>query len=247
MKKDADDVTSHVNPHTAPGPLPSLSTRPPFRGDAPYDTAPLIATSAAQERAKVDRLSIFGLIAVSLMLVTYALEARSHWFTLLFAGSCALGSTYGFLQGAWPFGPRGGRVGDCGPGEVAQDDDGSRRHAVTHSGQQPQRRPVPLADFLRHATPHASTHRRTDLVPDGDGKPPIVRVPALGRDDVPGELAGVQGLRGRLQGRLAQGEHVRPAYGFRGAMVDRGGPVYGRGVEQADRRGDVEEIGPSLA
>jgi hypothetical protein len=38
------------------------------------------------------------------MLVTYALEYRSHWFTLAFAGACALGSAYGFLQGAWPFG-----------------------------------------------------------------------------------------------------------------------------------------------
>lgn len=38
------------------------------------------------------------------MLVTYALEARSHWFILGFAGACALGSIYGFLQGAWPFG-----------------------------------------------------------------------------------------------------------------------------------------------
>lgn len=49
-------------------------------------------------------LTIFGLCAVSMMLVTYAMEARSPWFTLAFAGSCALGSTYGFLQGAWPFG-----------------------------------------------------------------------------------------------------------------------------------------------
>jgi hypothetical protein len=38
------------------------------------------------------------------MLVTYALEKRSHWFVLAFAGSCWLGSVYGFLQGAWPFG-----------------------------------------------------------------------------------------------------------------------------------------------
>jgi hypothetical protein len=38
------------------------------------------------------------------MLVTYALEARSRWFILAFAGACLLGSTYGFLQGAWPFG-----------------------------------------------------------------------------------------------------------------------------------------------
>lgn len=52
----------------------------------------------------MDSLSIFGLCAVSLMLLTYALEERSPLFTLAFAGSCALGSTYGFLQGAWPFG-----------------------------------------------------------------------------------------------------------------------------------------------
>jgi hypothetical protein len=38
------------------------------------------------------------------MLVTYALEKRSHWFILAFAGGCVLGSIYGFLQGAWPFG-----------------------------------------------------------------------------------------------------------------------------------------------
>ena len=49
-------------------------------------------------------LQLFGLAAVSLMLVCYALEARSRWFVLGFAGACALGSVYGFLQGAWPFG-----------------------------------------------------------------------------------------------------------------------------------------------
>jgi hypothetical protein len=49
-------------------------------------------------------LSIFGLLAVSLMLVFYALEHRSRWYILGFAGACALGSAYGFLQGAWPFG-----------------------------------------------------------------------------------------------------------------------------------------------
>ena len=49
-------------------------------------------------------LSAFGLFAVTAMLVTYALEDRSRWFTLAFAGACALGSAYGFLQGAWPFG-----------------------------------------------------------------------------------------------------------------------------------------------
>lgn len=52
----------------------------------------------------MDLLTVFGLFAVSAMLVTYALEARSHWFILAFAGACLLGSAYGFLQGAWPFG-----------------------------------------------------------------------------------------------------------------------------------------------
>lgn len=49
-------------------------------------------------------LTLFGLVAVTAMLVFYALERRSHWFILAFAGSCVLASTYGFLQGAWPFG-----------------------------------------------------------------------------------------------------------------------------------------------
>ena len=52
----------------------------------------------------MDSLSLFWLFAVTLMLVCYALEQRSHWFVLAFAGACALGSAYGFLQGAWPFG-----------------------------------------------------------------------------------------------------------------------------------------------
>jgi hypothetical protein len=49
-------------------------------------------------------LTIFGLFAVTSMLVFYALEARSRLFILAFAAACALGSVYGFLQGAWPFG-----------------------------------------------------------------------------------------------------------------------------------------------
>ena len=49
-------------------------------------------------------LNLFGLCAVTAMVVCYALERRSHWFVLGFAFSCALGSVYGFLQGAWPFG-----------------------------------------------------------------------------------------------------------------------------------------------
>ncbi len=52
----------------------------------------------------MDALTAFGLFAVSAMLVCYALEQRSRWYILGFAGACALGSAYGFLQGAWPFG-----------------------------------------------------------------------------------------------------------------------------------------------
>ena len=52
----------------------------------------------------MDALTAFGLFAVTFMLICYALESRSHWFTLAFALGCILGSIDGFLQGAWPFG-----------------------------------------------------------------------------------------------------------------------------------------------
>ncbi len=52
----------------------------------------------------MDALTWFGLCAVSAMLVCYAFEQRSPWWVLGFSGSCVLGSTYGLLQGAWPFG-----------------------------------------------------------------------------------------------------------------------------------------------
>lgn len=52
----------------------------------------------------MDALTLFGLVAVTSMLVCYACEDRGRGWILGFAGSCALGSAYGFLQGAWPFG-----------------------------------------------------------------------------------------------------------------------------------------------
>jgi hypothetical protein len=52
----------------------------------------------------VKPLTVFGLFAVASGLIFYALEKRSPWFVLAFAISCAAGSVYGFLQGAWPFG-----------------------------------------------------------------------------------------------------------------------------------------------
>ena len=49
-------------------------------------------------------LNLFGLFAVSVMVISYALENRHSMFILAFAASCVLASAYGFLQGAWPFG-----------------------------------------------------------------------------------------------------------------------------------------------
>ena len=52
----------------------------------------------------MEPLTAFGLFAVTAMLVCYAAEDRSPYFILAFAAACALGSVYGFMQGAWPFG-----------------------------------------------------------------------------------------------------------------------------------------------
>jgi hypothetical protein len=52
----------------------------------------------------VNLLTAFGLVAVTAMLVCYALESRSPWWIAGFAAACWLGSVYGFAQGAWPFG-----------------------------------------------------------------------------------------------------------------------------------------------
>ncbi len=52
----------------------------------------------------MDALTAFGLFAVTGMVICYALERRNSLFVLGFAFFCGLGSIYGFLQGAWPFG-----------------------------------------------------------------------------------------------------------------------------------------------
>jgi hypothetical protein len=49
-------------------------------------------------------VTIYGVIAVSFMMLMYALESRSRHFIAAFALGCALSSTYGFLAGTWPFG-----------------------------------------------------------------------------------------------------------------------------------------------
>lgn len=52
----------------------------------------------------MDQLTLFGALAVTAMLIFYALESRSSTFVLCFALACLASSAYGFLQGAWPFG-----------------------------------------------------------------------------------------------------------------------------------------------
>ena len=49
-------------------------------------------------------LTAFGAIAVTFMMVMYALERRHPRYVLGFACGCVLSSAYGFLAGAWPFG-----------------------------------------------------------------------------------------------------------------------------------------------
>lgn len=49
-------------------------------------------------------VTIYGVIAVTFMMVMYALESRSRHFIAAFALGCALSSSYGFLAGTWPFG-----------------------------------------------------------------------------------------------------------------------------------------------
>jgi uncharacterized membrane protein len=52
----------------------------------------------------MNALTLFGLVAVTAMVVFYTIETVSTWCILGFAVACVMGSVYGFLQGAWPFG-----------------------------------------------------------------------------------------------------------------------------------------------
>ncbi len=49
-------------------------------------------------------VTLYGVCALTFMMVMYALEHRGERFVLLFALGCILSSVYGFLAGAWPFG-----------------------------------------------------------------------------------------------------------------------------------------------
>ena len=49
-------------------------------------------------------VTIYGVCAVTFMMLMYAFERRGRIFVLGFAVGCVLSSAYGFLSGAWPFG-----------------------------------------------------------------------------------------------------------------------------------------------
>lgn len=49
-------------------------------------------------------ITVYGVAALSFMMLMYALERRGRRFVAAFALGCALSSVYGFLSGAWPFG-----------------------------------------------------------------------------------------------------------------------------------------------
>lgn len=49
-------------------------------------------------------ITAFGVVAVTFMMVMYALERRHPRFIVAFAIGCLASSVYGFLSGAWPFG-----------------------------------------------------------------------------------------------------------------------------------------------
>ncbi len=49
-------------------------------------------------------VTIYGVVAVSFMMLMYAFESRGPGFIVAFAVGCAMSSLYGFLSGAWPFG-----------------------------------------------------------------------------------------------------------------------------------------------
>ncbi len=46
--------------------------------------------------------TLFGSVAVSIMMLSYTLEARSRWYVLIFAGASAATAIYSALAGVYP-------------------------------------------------------------------------------------------------------------------------------------------------
>jgi hypothetical protein len=52
----------------------------------------------------VTAITLYGVVALTFMMVMYSLETRGRGYLLAFCLGCALSSVYGFLSSAWPFG-----------------------------------------------------------------------------------------------------------------------------------------------
>ncbi len=53
---------------------------------------------------RVNAITLFGVCALSFMMVMYALERRLPGFVAAFALGWLISSAYSFLSGVWPFG-----------------------------------------------------------------------------------------------------------------------------------------------
>lgn len=49
-------------------------------------------------------ITLYGVVALTFMMLMYALEGRGRGFILAFGCGCVMSAVYGFLSGAWPFG-----------------------------------------------------------------------------------------------------------------------------------------------
>jgi hypothetical protein len=92
---------SHVV--STPGALQEQPRLPPERCLTNYATKSCDGRIGVTERERAV-LTLFGAAVVTCMMLFYALEGRSPWFTFAFAVACLGSSTYGWLAGTWPFG-----------------------------------------------------------------------------------------------------------------------------------------------
>lgn len=98
------------------GSIPTSSSRrwpartsPTPRGSPSSSTtsisrSPTRQRSARRVRCRFVAVTVYGIVAVTFMIVMYGLEHRHRAFIAGFAVGCVLSSVYGFLSGAWSFG-----------------------------------------------------------------------------------------------------------------------------------------------
>jgi hypothetical protein len=100
------DRTSRRGAVAGRGPVATIASRLVVCEGADYEAERFlgVACPTCRRWRPVTAVTLYGVAAVTLMLLMYALESRGRRFILLFALGCLLSSAYGFLSGAWPFG-----------------------------------------------------------------------------------------------------------------------------------------------